>query len=105
VGSLPERRNLCNGNGDTECAQPGWHNKNEHERICNNVFSHSSDPAEIYENMVLGGSFIETVATTEGSSSNRTMNLYFSAQDYQVPMGRYPVIVDSDTDTVKTSMS
>jgi hypothetical protein len=63
------------------------------------VFSDSSDPAEIYENMVLGRSFIETVATTGGSSSNRTMNLYFSAQDDQVPMGRYPVIVDSDTDT------
>ncbi len=79
------------------------------------VFSNSSESGDLLENMVMGRSFIESVSlhdnyigndrTVEWNSANGSviqsnispMLLYFTAQKDQVPMGRYPIILDTAT--------
>ncbi|MDP9489683.1 MAG: LamG domain-containing protein [Thermoproteota archaeon] len=66
------------------------------------IFSNSSNADDLLENMAMGRSFIQTM-TASTSKENTTfetgppMSLYFTTARDQVPMGRYPIIVDPST--------
>jgi hypothetical protein len=59
----------------------------------------SASEQDQLENMALGRSFIESVSVGGGSTSTTPMILYFSAANDKIPMGRYPIIVDPNTNT------
>jgi hypothetical protein len=61
------------------------------------AYSDSSNTNTILEKIAMGRSYIASVKVGGGSLNNTPMNLYFAALGDKVPMGRYPVVVDSQT--------
>lgn len=66
------------------------------------VFSNSSNAEDLVENIATGRSFIESMSIVNDNQNTTTepgppMSLYFTTARDQVPMGRYPIIVDANT--------